>query len=473
MSRIVLGTDVTALYVESSSLGSSSESTLLRIYNTSATPTNVVATVYDSSGNAVCSGITLISGLAANAVSQLNEAAIESACDAAWSGKARVTLSSETSPGVTGPAIALLNLVYFPNDRYLGNLTGGAATLDVDGDGTPDLVDNCPGATNVDQLDTDADGVGDVCDTDDDDDGLSDLDEEFVHGTDPLNRDTDGDGLSDGDEVNTFGTEPLKMDTDGDTLPDGYETANDLDPLDAADAGLDKDGDGFTNLEEYTAGSAANDAGSNSGTFTLEAAAWSVVEGQSLTVKVSRGGGTVGAVGVYCRTAATGNATGGGVDYSDIDQHLSWADGVGGSKPCPAIATVDDGVADPNETFGIELAVTGLAHLGSPASATVTLTENTADTDADGIPDTLDSAPDTQAANACSGTDAVLGGTIPTGAQLSCRATGSITVTARVESGALLALIAPTIRMTSGFHAANESQLFSKPETPVELRTQP
>jgi len=37
-------------------------------------------------------------------------------------------------------------------------------------------------------------------------------------------------------------------------MPDAYEIANGLDPLDAADATEDADGDGFTNLQEFRAG---------------------------------------------------------------------------------------------------------------------------------------------------------------------------------------------------------------------------
>jgi len=52
----------------------------------------------------------------------------------------------------------------------------------------------------------------------------------------------------------------LDVDDDNDGLLDSYEVANALNPLDEADALLDKDGDGFSNLEEFEAGTAANDA---------------------------------------------------------------------------------------------------------------------------------------------------------------------------------------------------------------------
>ena len=79
--------------------------------------------------------------------------------------------------------------------------------LDTDGDGVPNLDDNCPLRSNPEQEDFDEDGLGDACDPDDDDDGLSDAQEE-QEGTDPLDPDTDDDGVSDGDEV-AAGTDPL------------------------------------------------------------------------------------------------------------------------------------------------------------------------------------------------------------------------------------------------------------------------
>lgn len=87
--------------------------------------------------------------------------------------------------------------------------------LDADADLVADYNDNCPNGAldpadaddNPDQTDTNSDGEGDLCDIDDDGDGIEDV----------------------------------------------AEVANGLNPKDSSDAGLDLDGDGLTNLEEFNA----------------------------------------------------------------------------------------------------------------------------------------------------------------------------------------------------------------------------
>jgi len=66
--------------------------------------------------------------------------------------------------------------------------------------------------------------------------------------------DRDADGLRDTAEILFHATDPEDPDTDGDGLADGAEVDADLDPLDPADATLDLDGDGLSNLEEHLAG---------------------------------------------------------------------------------------------------------------------------------------------------------------------------------------------------------------------------
>ena len=186
------------------------------------------------------------------------------------------------------PAImsSIVGNIEIPQQDDINGVVAIYGTDDVDNDGVPDSQDNCPGIPNEGQLDTDSDGEGDACDDDDDNDGLTDGEEVNTYGTDPLDSDSDDDGLEDGEEVNaygtnpldsdsdddgledgqeinTYGTDPLDSDNDNDGIPDGYETQFEfLNPLDDTDAALDSDGDGFSNLDEYLAGSNPGDPGS-------------------------------------------------------------------------------------------------------------------------------------------------------------------------------------------------------------------
>ncbi len=65
--------------------------------------------------------------------------------------------------------------------------------------------------------------------------------------------DSDADSLPDPREHYVHRTNPAAADSDGDGMPDGWETAHGLNPL-AADATLDPDDDGLTNLQEYRRG---------------------------------------------------------------------------------------------------------------------------------------------------------------------------------------------------------------------------
>ena len=67
---------------------------------------------------------------------------------------------------------------------------------------------------------------------------------------------TERDLVSLGVADNGYGTLPAasrasNFDTDRDGMPDAWETANGLNPSNAADRNADADGDGYTNLEEY------------------------------------------------------------------------------------------------------------------------------------------------------------------------------------------------------------------------------
>ena len=99
-----------------------------------------------------------------------------------------------------------------------------------------------------------------IGETDADGDGIEDWweDEFDFDPEDPADAalDPDSDGLTNLQEF-LVGTNPRLPDSDGDGMPDGWELANGLDAS-VDDAALDADGDGLTNLEEYRAGTDPN-----------------------------------------------------------------------------------------------------------------------------------------------------------------------------------------------------------------------
>jgi len=148
-----------------------------------------------------------------------------------------------------------------------------ASQTDIDGEGVPYGVGVDIGADEF--VDTDSDGLSDRWEGsyfgdlsqgatgDPDSDGLGNL-AEYENGTDPTDADTDDDGLSDYAEVETYGTNPRSGDTDGDGMPDAWETVNSLNPV-VDDSLVDADGDGYSNYQEYVAGTDPQDDGSYPG----------------------------------------------------------------------------------------------------------------------------------------------------------------------------------------------------------------
>ena len=97
--------------------------------------------------------------------------------------------------------------------------------------------------------------------TDTDGDGMTDV-WETANGLNPNNaadatQDADGDGLT---NIQEFGhnTDPKKVDTDGDGMTDAWEIIYGLNPNNATDANQDADGDGSTNIVEYRRGTNPN-----------------------------------------------------------------------------------------------------------------------------------------------------------------------------------------------------------------------
>ncbi len=69
------------------------------------------------------------------------------------------------------PSVGAVALVAVPGKVTRGAVTLSPSTLDTDGDGIPDAVDNCDGLANPLQADADGDGAGDGCDVNGDDGG--------------------------------------------------------------------------------------------------------------------------------------------------------------------------------------------------------------------------------------------------------------------------------------------------------------
>ena len=72
---------------------------------------------------------------------------------------------------------------------------------DTDGDGIPDVRDNCDNVENTNQSDIDRDNTGDACDDDDDSDGVLDVDDNCEGVANEDQSDSDGDGIGDACDV--------------------------------------------------------------------------------------------------------------------------------------------------------------------------------------------------------------------------------------------------------------------------------
>jgi hypothetical protein len=93
----------------------------------------------------------------------------------------------------------------------------------------------------------------------------------------------------------------------------------------------------------------------------------------SVTISVARSGGTAGAASVsYAASAATATA---GTDFTATSGVLSWADGEGGTKAF-TVTVLDDTVDEANETVNLTLSQATAVTLGTPASATLTITDD-------------------------------------------------------------------------------------------------
>jgi Zn-dependent metalloprotease len=138
---------------------------------------------------------------------------------------------------------------------------------DDDNDGVLDTADTYPLISIGSLTDTDSDGAPDSCDescialdmaadTDDDNDGLLDTADVYPLIAIGDLTDTDTDGAPDNcDESCIALGMAADTDDDNDGILDELEISNGLDPLDSADATLDTDNDGVSNIDEANAGS--------------------------------------------------------------------------------------------------------------------------------------------------------------------------------------------------------------------------
>ena len=106
-----------------------------------------------------------------------------------------------------------------------------AYTDDADGDGKSDTSDNCPFASNRDQLDGDGDGVGDTCDSCAAVSNFAQLDSDGDSLGDACDADLDADGVPNAVDLCAQIPNANQRDTDGDRLGDVCDTDDDGDGL--------------------------------------------------------------------------------------------------------------------------------------------------------------------------------------------------------------------------------------------------
>jgi len=143
-------------------------------------------------------------------------------------------------------------------------------------------------------------------------------------GEPPAPEDDDGDGLSDSDEVG-HGTDQNDPDSDDDGMSDGWEAQYGLDPLNAGDASIDSDGDGFANLQEYQANTSPIDPASLPNACTIPASGdWVVSENCTITGSSAASANVLVKAGVVLTISSQGS-----LDLNFVDYALRVEDGGG------------------------------------------------------------------------------------------------------------------------------------------------
>jgi hypothetical protein len=165
-------------------------------------------------------------------------------------------------------------------------------------------------------------------------------------------------------------SQTLAIATKNDTLAEGDETFN-LTLSQPTGAALGAPGQATVTVED-------NDA---AGTVQLDAAAFTVLEGGTASIAVTRTGGDAGPLVVGYATVASGTATGGaarapGVDYIARSGTLTFAPRAG--RQTFTVQTVADADLEGPETLGLQLTVPpgSGAVLGAPSTATLTVLDD-------------------------------------------------------------------------------------------------
>ncbi|XP_030043522.1 thrombospondin-3 [Microcaecilia unicolor] len=98
-----------------------------------------------------------------------------------------------------------------------------------DTDSFGDTCDNCPNVANNDQKDTDSNGEGDTCDNDIDGDGIPNILDNCAKVPNPLQTDRDEDGVGDACDSCPEISNPTQTDADSDLVGDMCDTNEDSD----------------------------------------------------------------------------------------------------------------------------------------------------------------------------------------------------------------------------------------------------
>ena len=262
----------------------------------------------------------------------------------------------------TGGTVEILLLVHdrlYANDwvdAYADNHGEFTVTIvvnpegtDVDSDGIPDSVDNCPDVSNPDQADSDGDGVGGACDLapDTDADGVADDADNCPQTPNSDQADADDDGLGDACDPTPSG------DADGDGVDDAADNCRAVANPDQADA----DGDGVGDACDNCPVTANADQSDGDGDGVGDAC-------DNLPPVAHAGGPYLGVEGTTLSFDGTGTSD---PDGDPVTLAWTFGDGDTGAGMSPAHAYVDDG------TFDVTLTATDPEGAGDVAVTTATI----------------------------------------------------------------------------------------------------